>query len=290
MTKRILITGGSGFIGRHTIPALEARGFDVVSPSSTEMNALDAASVTNAIHRLKPTHVLHCAWIATPGVYQESPENERWKNASMHLFREAIACGATRIVGVGSCFEYTWPETPCIEDITPTDSATTFYGRMKNECRTELMTLASEKNISAAWGRVFFLYGPGEPEKKLIANVITTLLKGETAQCTHGRQIRDFSYVKDVGNALATLVDSDVRGPVNIASGEAVALKDLIMTAARMIDAEDHVALGAREAPPNEPPVIAADITKLKTTGWTRRYTHEEALKETIEWWKEKLT
>jgi nucleoside-diphosphate-sugar epimerase len=160
---------------------------------------------------------------------------------------------------------------------------------MKNACREELMALADEKNVSAAWPRIFFLYGPGEPEKKLIANVITTLLKGDTANCTHGNQIRDFSHVKDVGSAIAAIADSDVRGPVNVASGEAVALKDLIMTAARIIGAENKVALGAREAPPNEPPVIAADVGKLLSTGWTRAYSHEDGLRETVVWWKARM-
>lgn len=287
--KRILVTGGSGFIGSNTIPVLRERGFDVVAPSSSEMNILDATSVTRVMREISPSHVLHFSWIATPGVYQESPENESWKNASIHLFREAIANGATRIVGAGSCFEYTWPDAPCMEDSTPTNSASTFYGRCKNACREELMTLAKEHGISAAWGRIFFLYGPGEPEKKLIASVITTLLKGETAQCTHGRQVRDFSYVKDVATGFAALCDSDVRGAVNIASGEAVTLKELIMTAARIIGAEDRVALGAREAPANEPPVITANVTKLLSTGWKREHTHEEGLRKTIAWWKERV-
>ncbi len=286
MTQRVLITGGSGFVGRHAIPLLQERGYDVHAPTRAEMDVLDHASVTRAVREIRPTHVLHCAWIATPGVYQESPQNEMWKDCSLHLFREAVEHGARRIVGVGSCFEYAWPDTPCIEDTTPTDDASTFYGRCKNVCRKELMALADERDVSAAWGRIFFLYGPGEPEKKLIASVILSLLRGETAQCTHGRQIRDFSYVKDVAGGFASLLESDVRGAVNVASGESITVKELISTVARLIGAEDRVAFGAREAPPNEPPVIAADVAKLRSTGWTRRYSHEEGLREAIEWWK----
>lgn len=286
MTRRVLITGGSGFVGQHVVPLLQERGFEVHAPAHAELDVLDHDAVSRVVRDLRPTHLLHLAWIATPGVYQESPENERWKEASAHLFREAIASGATRIVAAGSCFEYAWPDTPCREDDTPIDPST-FYGRCKDACRAGLMALATEKGISAAWGRIFFLYGPGEPAKKLIASVILSLLKGDTAQCTHGRQLRDFLYVKDVASAFAALLESDVDGSVNIASGEAVTLRSLVETAARIIGAEDKVTFGAREAPPNEPPVIAADVRKLtKDVGWTRTYSHEEGLRESIEWWK----
>ncbi len=287
--KKVLVTGGSGFIGRQAVRFLQQRGFEVLAPSSTEMNVLDPEAVTAYVSMNKPTHALHCAWIATPGVYQESPDNQRWVDSSMHFFRELIGSGAKRIVGVGTCFEYTWPETPCVEDETPTDAATTFYGRCKNECRKQLMELAADKGISAAWGRVFYLYGPNEPEKKLVASVINSLLKNEDVACTHGRQVRDFSYVEDIGDALACLVDSDIRGPVNVASGEATSLKDLLTIPARQLGNPEKLKFGAREAPPNEPPVIAADISKLTSTGWVRRHSHEEGMRKAIEWWKDAL-
>lgn len=286
MTKRILVTGGSGFVGGHMLPLLRARGYDVHAPLHTEMDVLDARAVTRVLRDIRPTYLLHGAWIATPGVYQESPENEAWKNASLHLFREAMENGAQRIVGVGSCFEYEWPNGPCSEDHTPTDNASTFYGRCKNACREELMTLATTHNVSAAWGRIFFLYGPGEPAQKLVASVIRSLLRGDSAECTHGKQIRDFLYVADVAHAFITLLESDVQGAVNIASGEAITLKELIETAAGLMHAEDRVVFGARDAPPNEPPVITATIDKLRSSGWQRRYTHEDGLRASIDWWK----
>ena len=66
---------------------------------------------------------------------------------------------------------------------------------------------------------IFFLYGPHEPPGRLIPSVIQALLKGEFARCSHGRQIRDFLYVEDVAEAFVALLDSDITGPVNIASG-----------------------------------------------------------------------
>lgn len=285
---RILITGGSGFVGRQAVQILRAQGHDVHAPSRAEMDVLDHAQTARVIREIAPTHLLHFAWIATPGVYQESPENEAWKDASLALFRAAVDSGTTRIVSAGTCFEYAWPATPCMEDETPIAPAT-FYGQCKDACCQELLSLAGDRGISAAWGRIFFLYGPHEYEQRLISSVITTLLRGGIAECTHGRQVRDFSYVKDIAGGFATLLLSETPGAVNIASGEAVTLKELVTTAARIIGAEDRVVFGAREAPANEPPVIAADVTKLQATGWKRQYTHEQALQETIAWWKTQL-
>jgi nucleoside-diphosphate-sugar epimerase len=143
-------------------------------------------------------------------------------------------------------------------------------------------------DVSSAWGRIFFLYGPGEPPKKLLASVILSLLQGQKAECSHGRQIRDFMYVKDIASAFVALLESNVTGPVNIASGKPITLKDLVSTVGKILGKEDDIIFGAKQAPPNEPPEITASVERLqKEVGWKPKYTHEEALKETIEWWRE---
>ncbi len=76
-----------------------------------------------------------------------------------------------------------------------------------------LEAAAPELAIELAWGRVFFLYGPGEAPGRLVASVARALLAGERAATGDGTQIRDFLHVDDVAGAFAALLDSDVTGP-----------------------------------------------------------------------------
>ena len=319
--KKVLVTGATGFIGRNTLPLLLEKGYEVHVPIIDDANEkphqkaninyhqidlLDQKQTSDLINQIKPTHVLHFAWIATPGEYQTSPQNEDWKNASLILFDECIKNGVQRIVGAGSCFEYDWSDGHCIENETPLNP-TTFYGQQKVSCwkgledrchaeRSEqchpeaarrMNTAPDANHTSCAWGRIFFLYGPHEKEGRLVSSVIQSLLNDEVAKCTHGKQIRDFMHVEDVASAFVALLESDIEGPVNIASGEPVTIAEIVNTIGKILGKEDKIALGAREAPPNEPPRITAETKRLnEEVGWKPRYTLEEGLKDTINWWQ----
>lgn len=97
--------------------------------------------------------------------------------------------------------------------------------------------------MSAAWGRIFHLFGPHEPPGRLVPAVVMALLKGEPARCTHGRQIRDFLHVEDVAAAFVALLTSDVRGTVNIGSGEPISLRHLVTRLAATVGAPQMVEL-----------------------------------------------
>jgi nucleoside-diphosphate-sugar epimerase len=108
--KRVLVTGGSGFIGRHMAPHLEALGYEVHAVGYPAVDLLDDDSRRSLLETLRPTHLVHLAWHVPPGKYLSSTENVRWVQASLGLLMEFAAAGGQRVVGAGTCAEYSWDE------------------------------------------------------------------------------------------------------------------------------------------------------------------------------------
>jgi nucleoside-diphosphate-sugar epimerase len=310
--KKALVTGAGGFIGRWSVPRLIATGYEVHAivgrmvaqeiPAPLRgatihcADLLDPASIDAVMQTVKPSHLLHFAWIATPGVYRTSPENYRWVAAGEHLLRSFHAAGGVRVVMAGSCAEYDWSRVGvCDERTSPLadaeGTAITPYAEGKIAMHRALARFASAHGISAAWGRIFFQYGPDEHPARLIASVIINLLRGHEARCTHGRQIRSFLHVADVGCAFAALLDSDVEGPVNIGSGEPIALAQMLDRVALQIGRPDLLRLGARSASPSEPPLLIPQVERLRAeVGWRPHVGLDEGICDTVAWWREKLT
>ena len=120
--------------------------------------------------------------------------------------------------------------------------------------------------------------------------MIVNLLAGREARCTHGRQIRSFLHVEDVGAAFAALLASTVQGPVNIGSGDRIAIAALLERLAREIGCPDLLKLGARAAPPGEPALLVPDISRLRgEVQWNPRWQLDEGLADTVRWWRERL-
>jgi nucleoside-diphosphate-sugar epimerase len=153
-----------------------------------------------------------------------------------------------------------------------------------------LTRFAQDANISTAWGRLFFVYGPHELERRLVPSVVLALLQAKPALCSHARQIRDYLYVEDAAEAMVALFTSDVEGAVNIASGIPIRLSEIIWRIAAKVGAPELVQLGALETPPNEAPLVVADVRRLtEDVGWRPRYALDEGLDRTIRWWQQLL-
>ena len=301
--KRLLITGATGFIGTHCLPLLTTNGYEVhavtknssVEDSDTNqvnwhrVDLLDQSQIQRLIAHVQPTHLLHFAWYATPRKYLTSPENVRWVQASLALLQAFAENGGQRVVMAGTCAEYDWKYGYCSEEITPLIPAT-LYGTCKHSVQMIMRTYAEQRGLSSAWGRIFFLYGPHEHRDRLISYVIRSLLLGEIAHCSHGRQLRDFLYVKDVASAFVALLDSVVIGPVNIASGQPTKLLDVIYAIADLLNRRELIQLNSISTPPDEPPLIVADIHKLSNeVRWLPEFDFKEGLTQTIEWWRHNL-
>jgi nucleoside-diphosphate-sugar epimerase len=159
------------------------------------------------------------------------------------------------------------------------------------ECKIAMSRTLEEfgraHRLSTAWGRIFFQYGPGEDPRRLVSSVINDLLAGREAACTHGRQIRSFLHVEDVGAAFAALLGAEVEGAVNIGSADRIAIGDLLERIAARIGRRDLLRLGARAAPPAEPPLLVPETARLREeVGFRPRWTLDAGLDDTILWWR----
>ncbi|MGH2951777.1 MAG: NAD-dependent epimerase/dehydratase family protein [Solirubrobacterales bacterium] len=301
--QRVLVTGGTGFIGRHTLPRLAERGHDihVVVPTAAEApppelgrahvaDLLEPGTAAEVVTAIEPSHLLHMAWYVEPGQVWSSLENVRWVEASLALLRAFGDAGGRRAVLAGTCSEYGHPsERVCREDapLRPTN----LYGESKAALGRLALAAAAELGVSAAWARIFFAYGPFEDPKRLVSSVTANLLRGRPAPCSHGRQVRDYLYTPDISAALVELLDSDCGGPVNVGSGAGISLAELVGRLAAIIGRPELLELGAIEPGPNEAPVLVADVTRLRDeVGWRPAHGLDDGLELTIGWWRRALT
>ena len=299
--NRVLVTGATGCLGRHVVPQLVARGWDVHAVSSREIvraapdvvwhraNLFDGSQAAEVIARSKPTHLLHLAWFLTPRRWASAPENFAWVQASLVLLQAFRAHDGQRIVTAGSCLEYDWRYGYCSEERTPCVPHTA-YGTCKHALQLLTSAFAAATGFASAWGRIFNMYGPYEHEERLVASVIRALLRHEPARCSHGNQIRDYLFVQDAADAFIALLESSVTGPINIAYGTPVALRDIVTRIGALLERPDLIHLGAIPAAPTDLPLVAADVAYArKVLSWTPRIDFDEGLMRSIEWWREQL-
>ena len=291
--QRILVTGAGGFIGRYAIAPLRACGFEVHAVSRVALpgaachavDLMDAAATRALLDAVRPTHLLHLAWTVTPGGFWTTRDNLDWVGATLALYRAFVASGGIRFVGVGSCAEYDWAPAAVAAPLAegaPCQPAT-LYGTAKDATRRILAAAAELDGVSFAWGRIFFLYGPGEKPGRLVSDTIGRLMKGEPIDTTPGTQRRDFLHVADAAGALAALADGTVQGAVNIASGEDRPLAEFLGEIGRQLGQPSLLRFGARPMPANEPARLAACVTRLREeVGFVTNFSMAGGITDTI--------
>ncbi len=297
---RVLVTGASGFIGRHAVKKLIAAGCSVCVTSRhpkgggetgdvtmLPADLLDGSATPKLIDQAQASHLLHLAWTTSPKVFWTSPDNERWLSASRDLIRCFADHGGQRVVVAGSCAEYDWNDPALIDgncggDSVPCRPATP-YGQAKN---TLWQWMNDEIGLSKAWGRLFNLFGEAEAPERLVASVISELLNGRPALLGPCTNTLDFMDVRDAGRALAQLAISPVEGAVNVASGVAAPLSEIVDFIAKRLDGLDQLRIGALPQKPGPERLVASVHRLQEEVGFTPQYSLSEGLEDAIRWHK----
>jgi nucleoside-diphosphate-sugar epimerase len=290
---RILLTGPTGFLGRHVIEQLRASRAEIHSACRNPpagngrvvwhaANLLDAAACRTLVESIGPTHLIHAAWMATPGKFWTSPENADWLAAGLALLRAFGEAGGKRFVGVGTCAEYDWSGEVFAEDRTPALPSTP-YGKAKAAMAAASEAFAARYGFSSVWGRVFLPYGPGDAGERLVPSVLAALLRGEAVKLGDGTQVRDFIYAPDAAGLILTLAASDATGTFNIGTGVGTSVREAAEQVAALVGRPDLLRFGALPNRAGEPQRLVADMAKTtRILGWKPRHSLGEGLEKTV--------
>jgi nucleoside-diphosphate-sugar epimerase len=300
---RALVTGAAGFIGSHVARLLLQQGHDVhatVRSGSDRGRIADVESDLRIVEHdllrdtpevlaaIAPEICIHAAWNAEPGAYLSARVNVDLVAASARLAFALADGGCRRFVGVGTCFEYDVAQ-PRLSESART-APRHLYSASKLALYEVLRQIGSLTSLEIAWARLFYVYGPYEDPRRLIAATARTLLLGERLDVTPGQQVRDFLHVEDVAEALVAIAASPLRDAVNVGSGEPVTVQDVVERIGRLVGRPELVALGARPYPDGDPMHVLADPARLQTeTSWRRGHTLEGGLEHTVAWWRERV-
>jgi nucleoside-diphosphate-sugar epimerase len=237
------------------------------------------------LERLQPSHLVHLAWYTVAERYWGALDNILWLEASLALVRAFARCGGRRALLIGSCAEYDLRSGGTYsEDMKP--SPATLYGACKLALQSVTAAASAGLNVTVAWARLFYLFGPGEHADRLVSSVVNSLIRDQPAMIRHGRLVRDFMYAEDAAAALVSVLASEWSGPINVASGSPVSVATISSDVARIMHKPHLMRCHAVASAIQEPDAIVADVTRLRDrVGWTPQFTREEGLERTIRWW-----
>jgi nucleoside-diphosphate-sugar epimerase len=236
---KILITGGTGFIGIPVINTL-IRNIDNVEILNLTRNTLDSNSkqlenykcdlsssktYLSRVEDFEPEVVIHLAWEGIPDFSLEMCNKNMFSSISfIEIVTKLKSC--KKIIVTGSCFEYNNKIGICNEDVitTPKD----YFTFAKKTILTFLEFECNKKNIEYNWARLFYVYGPNQRSGSLIPTLIETLKSNKIPDLRTPKNANDFIHVDDVASGIFKMVSTKNKsGIYNLGSGLATSVTEV---------------------------------------------------------------
>ena len=301
---RVVVTGGSGFLGRRVVAALERRGCaSVFSPRSAQYDLREKSQVIRLYEDHRPDVVVHLAAIVGGiGANRAHPGRFFYENLVMGVetLEQARQFGVRKFVGIGTICAYPkFTPVPFREDDLwngyPEESNAP-YGLAKKMLLVQSQAYRQEYGMDAIHLLPVNLYGPGDnfdPETShvipaMIRNMEHARLAGRDAVVLwgDGSPTREFLYVDDAADAIVLATERyDGAEPVNLGSGDEIAIRDLAPIIARATEFTGRITWDATK--PNGQPRRRLDTSRAEQSfGFKARTPFAEGLTATVAWYR----
>ena len=275
---KILVTGATGFVGRHVVQRLLEHGHSVTAigrhvDKAELMDWYTSVSFIECdIHQrnLDPIErfglsdaVIHLAWSGLPH-YNELYHFEKNLPADSIFLKKLVLSGYKHILVTGTCFEYGMQNGCLSEDVDTRPENP--YALAKDGLRRYLQELQKHKPFIFQWARLFYMFGEGQNPNSILAQLDKALERGDTVfNMSGGEQLRDYLSVRDVAKKLVTLIETPTcDGVVNICSGYPISIRRLVMEHLESRGKNIHLNFGYYPYPQHEPMAFWGDCRKIE--------------------------
>ena len=295
---KILIVGGTGFIGYHLAKKLIEKNFNISSISTKfpkknrRLNGVKYLIIDiSKIEILKKTIGKNkFDYVINLGGYVDHSNRKKTfyshYNGCKNLSDLFLNKGIKKFIQIGSSVEYGRIKSPQQEkSFIKAKSVKSTYGLSKLKASNYLMYLYKKFKFPAVILRLYLIYGPNQEINRFLPIIITNCIKNKTFPCSEGRQFRDFLYIDDLVNAIEKFLNSkkNLNGKIfNIGSGKPINIKYIIKTIQKIINGGEPL-YGKIKLRKDEIIHLYPSIKKIKKyTKWKPKISFEQGLKKTI--------
>lgn len=273
---KVVLTGASGFIGRHVLAELGRNKVEVVVvtrdairlqnvSSGVRVVEMDIAAPGEDCFALMghPDLLIHLAWDGLTN-YASPHHFETELPKQYYFLKTMIAAGLPALFVAGTCFEYGM-QSGALSEIVKS-SPTNPYGYAKDALRQQLEFLKAVKPFKMVWGRLFYMYGEGQSSSSLYSQFKNAVQRGDSVfNMSAGEQLRDYLSVTEVAQKIVRLALSGIDiGTVNICSGKPVSVRRLVEQWLAADNGRMQLNLGHYPYPDYEAMAFWGDATKLQ--------------------------